>query len=300
MDQDYNVDPSPAVHQFRVLRPWWTEPWLITLVGLTLLLALYATFRLIRANARERRAILQEQTVINQRRDFVRLASHELRKPLARMAHRAEMLAQPTLLQDRTKLSQYASAISYDSRELAKLVETLLEQARVQDGLQLELSTGDLNQLVKQVVHEFQDDDSAQGSTPPPLKLALTQQTIWVEHDLFYLPLALRNLMDNAIKYGDTGGGIQVETRITADHAVVLIQDQGPGVAPEDHQRIFEPFFRGKTRGSHGGFGLGLNFARDIARAHGGDLVLQPSVKGAIFCLTLPIKGLPESNPKGH
>jgi hypothetical protein len=133
MDQDMNVDPSPAAHHFQVLRPWWAEPWLVTLLALAVGLALAAGVRTVQAVTRERAAVQreraaieQEQAALAQRREFVRLASHELRKPLARMAHRAEMLADPRALGCEGKRAEYLSALAEDSRRLAGLVEALV------------------------------------------------------------------------------------------------------------------------------------------------------------------------------
>jgi signal transduction histidine kinase len=108
-----------------------------------------------------------------------------------------------------------------------------------------------------------------------------------VRYDPFYLPLAIRNLVDNAIKYG--GQGVTVETVRRDGQAVLVVRDQGPGIPEEDRQRVFEPFFRGKTRPEHGGFGLGLSFAREITKAHAGALTLEPTEAGAAFSLSLPL-----------
>jgi signal transduction histidine kinase len=286
MDRDLNVDPSPARHIFRVLRPWWSEPWLLIIVGLTLLSLLYAGFRIARAMTRERAAVLQQEVAVNQRRQFVRLASHELRKPLTRLAHRAEMLSLPETLQEREKVIEYSTAIVRDSGHLSRLVETLLQQARLQEGgLQLELQTADLNQVVEQITRSFSAD--ARNETPV---MALSQQPLQIRCDPFYLPLAIRNLLDNALKYCGSMDGVVLKTSRRDQMAVIQVKDQGPGISPEDRQRIFEPFFRGKTRPEFGGFGLGLSFARDIARAHGGDLFLEEfQGNGSTFSLSLPL-----------
>jgi signal transduction histidine kinase/ligand-binding sensor domain-containing protein len=280
MDQDLNVDPTPAKHTFRVLRPWWAQPSLIAVVICSLLLVVYALFRIGRAMARERAAVVQEQAALAQRRQFVRLASHELRKPLTRLAHRAELLTLPATLEDKGRLEEHAQALVRDSGHVSRLVETLLEQARIQEGLELKLEPGDLSRVAGAVVEEYAEDDVA-----PELKPTTT--ALPVRYDPFYLPLAIRNLVDNAIKYG--GQGVTVETVRRDGQAVLVVRDQGPGIPEEDRQRVFEPFFRGKTRPEHGGFGLGLSFAREITKAHAGALTLEPTEAGAAFSLSLPL-----------
>ena len=280
MDQDLNVDPTPATHELRVVRPWWAEPYFLGIVGFSLLLVAYAVWRIGRAMARERAAVAQEQTALEQRKRFVRLASHELRKPLTRLAHRAEVLTLPATLEDRERLEEHAEALVRDSGHVSRLVETLLEQARIEEGLRLELRPGDLSAVAGAVLEELEP-----GGRPA---LRRGGEELPVCYDPFYLPLAIRNLVENALKYG--GDQVELETRRRDGEAILVVRDRGPGIADEDRERIFEPFFRGRTRPEHSGFGLGLGFAREIARAHHGDLtLLAPDGPGAAFCLSLPL-----------
>lgn len=284
MDRDLNIDPSPARHEFRVVRPWYAEPWVLGILGAAVLLIGYAVVRIARAVAQERQAVRREQATLDQRRQFVRLASHELRKPLTRMAHRAEVLSLPETLTDAERLAEYAAAIVDDSKHLSGLVETLLEQARVQQGLQLDPRPADVVALVRRLAAEAEAEDHPQ--------LELPDEPLTVPCDPFYLPLALRNLLDNASKYGGGLAQVTLSVQRRGERVAVLVADRGPGIAPEDRERVFQPFFRGKTRPEHGGFGLGLSFARDIARAHGGELELEPAGEepGARFCLSLPLQ----------
>jgi len=102
----------------------------------------------------------------------------------------------------------------------------------------------------------------------------------------------VHNLIENAIKYGGTGQTIRVSAARGAA-LVVEVTDNGPGISPEDREHLFEPFFRGAgvRGGSAPGNGLGLGVARDIARAHGGELELRASAgPGTTFVLSLPLE----------
>ncbi len=105
------------------------------------------------------------------------------------------------------------------------------------------------------------------------------------------LASALRNLLDNAFKF--TRPGDLIEIRVTEDcgHAVLAVNDQGPGVREDERERIFDPFFRGaEAESGTGGFGLGLPILRRVARAHGGDVEVKASdLGGASFALRLPM-----------
>jgi signal transduction histidine kinase len=98
------------------------------------------------------------------------------------------------------------------------------------------------------------------------------------------------NVVDNALKFTPPGGRVGVSIENRGDQAVVVIRDSGPGIGPEDEERVFARFFRSATNptGMHGA-GLGLALARDIARASGGDLILRPPADGgARFELFVP------------
>lgn len=268
MDRDLNVDSSPALHAFRMVRPWWREPWLIALVALSLLALFFAGWRVVRAVSRERAALRREQGLVEEQQRFVRLASHELRKPLTRMAHRAEMLAMPEIREQQEVVIRYAEGLQQESKNLARLVESLLDQARVQEGLELDRQRLDLVALVRATAKEL---ESAEGE----IVLDLPSQPLFIEADALYVQIALRNLLDNAQKYGEP----PVELTLEAEDrlARVLVSDHGPGVPDDQREAVFAPFVRGRTSPDHAGFGLGLPFAREIARAHGGDLSLEPS-----------------------
>jgi len=105
-------------------------------------------------------------------------------------------------------------------------------------------------------------------------------------------PLALKrcigNLIDNAVRYG---GSAEVEVCDSDQSVTLTVTDGGPGIPPESLEKVFDPFFRlERSRARHsGGTGLGLGIARNIARAHGGDLVLRNRVQGGLLAeLTLP------------
>ncbi len=104
------------------------------------------------------------------------------------------------------------------------------------------------------------------------------------------LASALRNLIDNALKFTEAGERVELQVAEAVGHALFTVDDQGPGVRDEERGRIFDPFFRGVSAGAGvTGFGLGLPILRRVARAHGGDAEAQDSpLGGARFVLRLP------------
>jgi len=102
----------------------------------------------------------------------------------------------------------------------------------------------------------------------------------------------LDNLLDNAVRYTPPGGTVTVEVNTAAEEAVVIVRDTGSGIGPEELERIFEPFYRGKMHKSVPGTGLGLPIAKRIAEAHGGRIEVQAAPgAGSAFRVFLPRKG---------
>ena len=102
----------------------------------------------------------------------------------------------------------------------------------------------------------------------------------------------LRNLVENAIRHSPCGGRVRVEASSDAAHARMQVSDDGAGVPLDVRERIFEPFFRlAADRADAAGAGLGLAIGRSIARAHGGDLWVDDSERGARFVVRLPVAG---------
>lgn len=111
-----------------------------------------------------------------------------------------------------------------------------------------------------------------------------------IQADPDRLSQALGNLLSNAIRYTPAGGSVQVSARQTNDVVQIEVQDNGPGIAADEIELIFQPFKRGKSaRRFPDGMGLGLSIARDLVRAHGGDLrVVSAPVQGSRFTLEIP------------
>lgn len=195
--------------------------------------------------------------------------SHDLKTPITRLRLRAEMLDDEAL---RAKFAK-------DLEEMEAMVSHTLDfmrDASTQEAVQ----RVDTMALLESLQTDYQDTGrtvAIEGSTVRPYPGR---------------PLALRrcltNLVDNAIRYG---GRATIRLEDAADRLTIRVLDDGPGIAEAELEQAFEPFFRGEASRSRetGGTGLGLGIARNIARAHGGDLVLRNRPEGGMEAiLTLP------------
>jgi len=240
----------------------------------------------IRSYDAERRRVEELHQLSAMRADFVSLVSHELRSPMA-----AVIGAARTLQERRRELSveqreTFLALIANETNRLAVLIGDVLDTSRIEAGtFGYSFGEVDLMRLIDDVVTlaSVQEEVAVHASVPVQLPS--------VHGDRERLRQVLSNLVDNAVKYSDTGGEVEVRAR-TADGAVrVSVTDHGPGIPREQQHVIFEKFGRATgTDQSKPGTGLGLFIARSIAEAHGGSLEVEsaPEAGGATFTLTLP------------
>ncbi len=210
-------------------------------------------------------------------RQFVADAAHELRTPVTGLQTAAETLLQlgpdaPTERREELEL-----LLVRESRRAGTLVADLLELARIDAGLVLRREPVLLKHLVQTQVDRLR-------LVAPTHTVAVTGPDLEVQADRDRLTQILANLLDNARNATGDRGVIEV----VLSNGQLVVQDNGPGIPPEDRERIFQRLVHGeRSRGS----GLGLPIARGFARAHGGDLIAidRPDGRsGAAFLLTLP------------
>ena len=220
------------------------------------------------------------------RRTFVATASHELRTPLASlrlMLHSAseELDAPQPDLQDTRE--QLARAVSQTER-LSKLAAELLDLSRLDARLPLRSERVELVEVARSVIAEFEPRTARTGAS---FRLNGPQRQ-WATADPGSVAQILRIVLDNALRHSPPGEPIEVEVGRAGEHPAITVSDAGPGVLPEDAERIFDRFERGAGVAGDGGFGLGLAIGRELARRMGGELSLAAGRSGARFRLTLP------------
>jgi signal transduction histidine kinase len=246
------------------------------------------------------RASFQRQ-ILQDREDFLGLVAHELKTPVAVIKAYAELLeaqmAQPQLFTaQRSAMREVVAHILDQADLMSGLIEEILEVQRVQLAkLPLEISRLDLVELARGAAEEV-----AQTSHGHTIRVVAVDPLPPVSVDRGRIRQVLVNLLENAIKYSDDGE-IQVQVG-RGEHAgrpmaVVSVRDEGIGLEPADLDRIFERFVQaasGPVRG-HAGLGLGLYVARQIARAHQGEVWAASPGKGrgSTFYLRLPLEAEP-------
>jgi len=241
------------------------------------------TFRL-RAQE-ERLRLAHAEEAIRLRDEFMSIASHELRTPLTALQLQLESLDEMTAAAAPKLVAKVAGAVRSTQR-LGVLIDSLLDVSRIATGqLHLEREELDLRALSEHVLDAL-NDGAVRAGSPLSLHAEGTMVGMW---DRMRVEQLLMNLIANALKYAG-GQPIDVSLARDGDTAVLTVRDRGPGIAPDDMDRVFERFERATSMRHHGGFGLGLYVAREIARAHGGSIsVANAPDGGACFTVRLPL-----------
>jgi signal transduction histidine kinase len=255
-----------------------------------LLLALGGTLLFVwAATALMLRAIAHEAGVARLQSDFVAAVSHEFRSPLTAMRQMAEML-DAERVPDEARRKQYYRVLAGEAARLQHLVETLLDFGRMEAG-RAPASRGrvGLGDLVAAVVDEVRLQPRAAGAR---IEIVPPDHEVTVDGDPDGLRLALRNLLENAVKYSPRNAQITVSWRADGGHAALDVVDRGLGIAPHEHARIFRKFVRGEsaTAAHVGGTGVGLAIVQQVVDAHGGEVRLRSRPgEGSTFTLRLPL-----------
>jgi two-component system, OmpR family, heavy metal sensor histidine kinase CusS len=212
-------------------------------------------------------------------------ASHELKTPLARLQVELEQ-ALENAPAGSPQLEVYSSMLDEISR-LKAIVQKLLLLSLADAGqLKLRYQPVNLTRMLGNVIED------CQGQAPALTVEQSLAPDVQVNADPDLLEQALQNLASNAIKYNEDGGRIRFELTRENSRVLVRVSNTGPGIPPADRGRIFERFYRADPSRSArvDGVGLGLSLSREIIRAHGGDLSLEPSENGLTqFAVALPV-----------
>ncbi|HVG56173.1 MAG TPA: ATP-binding protein [Vicinamibacterales bacterium] len=219
--------------------------------------------------------------------DLVASVSHELRTPLASMRVLVDGLLADTHL-DETKTREYLHLVASENARLTRLIENFLTFSRLERGRErFAFSAVSPSAAVNAAVAAIRE----RVPQACDLTIEISPDLPAVRADEGALISALINLLDNALKYTPDQKRVSVKVERTADGVAFQVQDNGIGIAPREHRRIFKRFYRvdQSLASATSGVGLGLSIVELIARAHGGSVSVQSAQgSGSTFTLTVP------------
>lgn len=217
---------------------------------------------------------------------FIHEASHELRNPLAVIRTNVDVtLADPAATPD--DLRETLGVVQRSSERMTRLVDDLLVHARQGESVH-QMMPVELGALVADAVGEFRVPAEERGLRLEVAGVDGPDRT--VIGDPVALKQAITNLLANAVRLAPAGSTVRASVGAEGAWVWMAVADEGPGIAPEDQDRVFQRFFRGpQSKGSGQGSGLGLTIVRQIAESHCGEvrLVSEPG-RGSVFAVWLP------------
>lgn len=234
-----------------------------------------------------------------QKQQFLRHMSHELKTPLASIREGTGLLIDEVAGPLSPHQMEILGLLDDSSKELQKLIEQLLDYNLLQHNQGLERSRFDVHEVFKEVLskHRLALEKKGMRVHLPPASLS------W-EADRPRTGRILDNLISNAIAYGEDGGDLWLRARKERRQLVIEVANSGEPIAPKDRDHLFQPFYQGavKRKGPLKGSGIGLSVAADSARAQFGQLALVEDAKADVcFRLTLPTPSRsPSSGQEGE
>jgi signal transduction histidine kinase len=231
------------------------------------------------------------------RRSFVATASHELRTPLTSLQGTIELLDEDLRdgNLDQEDARRQVQGAQRELRRLARLASELLDLSRLDADVALRDEPVELGELCRAVAAEF---ELRAGEADVELQVPAPPGPCWGSGDPGAVARVVRILLDNALRHAPSASTVRVVPAYHGETATVSVDDDGPGVLPEDRERIFERFERGSAPSGESGFGLGLAIGRELARKMGGELRIAESERGATFVLDLRIQLPAGSHPE--
>jgi two-component system phosphate regulon sensor histidine kinase PhoR len=234
--------------------------------------------------------ILRQRRLATMQKDFIDNMTHEFKTPLSTIRIAASVFMRDDQVQKDRRLTRYARLIHEQYERLNKQVEKVLQISQIERGnFEIKKERIDLTTLLPPLISSAQARVEEAGGQ---LSFDFPKSALPVLADPLHLSNILYNLLDNAIKYSGQEPIIRVTGRVRDQHLTIAIIDQGPGIAPEHQEKLFEKFYRIPTGDVHDvkGFGLGLYYVAHICRSHGWPLQVESQLEqGTTFTVRIPL-----------
>jgi two-component system phosphate regulon sensor histidine kinase PhoR len=235
--------------------------------------------------------IYRQKRLGDMKTDFINNMTHELKTPVATIGLASNMIRNEKILTNKEKVFHYATVIKQENERLLNNIEKVLQAARLKkSSIKLKISEIELNEIIAEIVSRNQINiDEVNG------KITYSPNAInsIIEADKIHVSNMVNNLIENSIKYRkeDVPLELHVATYNKSKGIEIVVEDNGIGIPTEVLERVFEKFYRVPTGNVHNvkGFGLGLNYVKEMAEAHYGSVTVHSELgKGSIFTIYLP------------
>lgn len=235
--------------------------------------------------------IYKQKKLSDMKTDFVNNMTHELKTPVATIGLASNMIRNEKILANRDKILHYTNVIKQENDRLLNNIEKVLQAARLKkSSIKLKISTINVHQITEEIVSRNQINvEEVNGK----LVFIPNATNIIIEADKIHVSNMIQNLIENSIKYRKENVPIEIDVA-TYNKGLgieIVVEDNGIGIPSDVLERVFEKFYRVPTGNVHNvkGFGLGLNYVKEMAEAHNGSVSVHSELgKGSIFTIYLP------------
>ncbi len=235
----------------------------------------------------------KEREIDKAKTEFVSLASHQLRAPLATVNWYAESLLEGDAGTLNTNQSEYIKEIYHGNNKMISMINSLLNVSRLDLGTFIvSPKLTDLVKLCKNVIKEFKSQIQKRNLK---LKIISKDKKFLLKVDNNLMRIIFQNLLSNAIKYSSVGSDIIVKMKFSNENAIIEVSDKGLGIAEEEYKKIFTKLFRGTNvkKAETEGTGLGLYTVKSILNASGGQISFVSKLgRGTTFIIKIPKTGM--------
>lgn len=235
--------------------------------------------------------IFEQKRLSEIKNDFVNNMTHEFKTPISTISLACDVLSDKGISKNEAKLEKFVKIIGDENKRLSFLVESILQTAALEKGkIILSFEKLDINQLIQASLNNLKlqlEKKNANISFIPEQKHSI------INGDKIHLLNVFNNLLDNAIKYSFANRQLQIEITVNSinEGIIVSVKDNGIGISKDDQKRVFEKLYRVPKGNLHDvkGFGLGLNYVKNIVEKHQGSIDLKSELNiGSEFRLFLP------------
>jgi signal transduction histidine kinase len=243
----------------------------------------------LKSTAEELKLALEKEKELNKlQRQFVAMASHEFRTPLAIIDSTAERLKRRVDRLTPEEAIKRVDKIRDAVKRMVRLMESTLAAARMEEGkISVEIGTCHIGRLLRELCVRQQEIEKTHT-----FNCELTDLPATIQADYNALEQVFTNLLSNAAKYSPGAPRIDVIARREGDEVVIAVRDRGIGIDEDDLPKMFERFFRAKTSTGIAGTGIGLNLVKTLVEMHGGTTSVESKKgEGSTFIVRLPIDG---------
>jgi two-component system phosphate regulon sensor histidine kinase PhoR len=237
--------------------------------------------------------ILKQKRLSEIQKDFINNMTHEFKTPISTIAVSTEVLKHPDIIHHPERLLNYTTIIEKENIRLKHQVERVLQMAKLdKEDIGLKKENVDIHQIIRDAIKNTALSlQEKQGTIDCDLRAA----SHVIDVDRLHLTNVLYNLIDNAIKYCDHSPHIVISTSNSNKFLCIDVKDNGLGIAPANHKKVFQKFYRVPTGDVHDvkGFGLGLHYVKSVINAHKGTIKLDSDLDaGSIFKISLPLTNI--------